>query len=253
MENKDVLKTSNLLSEGYGMIPKKVMKDKDLSIEAKAIFSFLCSYTGKGDTAFPSVQLITDRLGISRQRYNKHREALEAKGYITVTQERTDGGNFKRNIYQINFFSPTLQNPTSGEPTTEKPMSDVPTTENLTNNNNTSINNTINNNKRDKNNTKEHARFEDFYNLYNKKKARPKASRAFIKAISNHDWETIESGTIAYLKSIRAGDERYQCHPATFLNEERFLDDHEYVKGNLYETDSKQTASNNDSDFLEDL
>ncbi|OZT77144.1 helix-turn-helix domain-containing protein [Salinicoccus roseus] len=249
MDKKDMLKHGSVLSSGYGIIPKLVMKDKELTIEAKAIYAFLCSYTGKGDTAFPGIGIITSHLDISEHRFYRHRKQLIEKGYITLTKERYEGGAFKRNIYTINTSIPHEQNPHVDNLHVDNPHVDKPHVENVGTINNSSINNSINNNS-NKNNNKEHARFEDFYNLYNKKKARPKAAKAFNKAISNHDWETIESGTIAYLKSIRSGDERFQAYPATFLNEERFLDDHEYVKGNLYETDGKPAE---DDDFLNGL
>lgn len=251
MANNDQVQMGNVLSEGYGIIAKKVMKDKDLSIEAKAIYAFLCSYTGKGDTAFPGVSLITGTLGISRQRYNKHREALEAKGYISVIRERKKNGTLGRNTYKINSSIPTLQKPTMDKPTLDSPALDEPTMDNLTNNNNISNNNSINNNKRDKNNSKEHARFSDFYDLYNKKKARPQAVRAFNKAIQNHSYEAIEKGTISYLKSIKSADKKYQKHPATFLNNECFLDEYDYIKGNLYESSGESAPG--DDDFLNGL
>lgn len=242
MENDKNFKTINILSKGYGIIPKKVMLDKELSIEAKAIYSFFCSFTGNGDTAFPSVSLITSSLGISRQRYNKHRGILEQKGYIKVTQQRLGKGSFKNNIYQLFNEVPSLQNPTTGKPTT-----DSPTTENITNNINSLKSNSINNNKE----IKDNALFESWWDLYNKKKARPKALSAFNSALKKHDYETIEKGTINYLKSIE--DKQYQSYPAKFLNQEQYMDEHSYKDNNVYEN---TTATGNTSvghDYLDGL
>lgn len=229
MSEKDALKISSVLSEGYGIIPKKVMKDKDLSIEAKSIYAFLCSYSGKGDTAFPGVSLITGTLGISRQRYNKHREILEKKGYITVIRERTKDGKLGRNVYKINMAQPTLQ-----KPTLDSPSLDEPTLDNLTNNNNIPNNNSINNNKETL------ALFESWYDLYNKKKSRPKAETAFNKVIKKHDYQTIEKGTIDYLKSI--DDKQFQSYPAKFLNQEQYMDDHEYNSNNIFENKNQSPS-----------
>ena len=41
-------------SKGYGTIPKAAMIDKNLNIYAKALYAYFCSYTGGGDTCFPS-------------------------------------------------------------------------------------------------------------------------------------------------------------------------------------------------------
>ena len=96
----DQLRHEGILSKGYGIIPKLVMKDKDLTIESKAIYSYLCSYAGNGDTAFPSVSLMCSDLGISETRYLKHRKTLLDKGYITVKRERKDR-KWSNNVYTI--------------------------------------------------------------------------------------------------------------------------------------------------------
>lgn len=137
---EDKIKLQGIMSEGYGVIPKKVMKDKTLTIEAKALYAFMASYSGAGTTSFPGVDLITDMLGISRQRFNRHRKALEDKGYITVSRKKMSNGKFGSNIYTLEPV-PWLQ-----KPTMDKPTMDKPTMENVTTNNNTFNNNTINNN-----------------------------------------------------------------------------------------------------------
>ena len=140
MEKQDKLNLKGIMSEGYGVIPKKVMKDKDLTIEAKAIYAFMASFSGNGNTSYPSVEYITDFLDISRHRFNRHRKLLEEKGYISVSQERKKGSKFNHNVYTLEFI-PKVQFTTSENPTAEKR-----TSENDTTNNNTFNNNTINNN-----------------------------------------------------------------------------------------------------------
>src|SRR5690625_6255981 len=78
------------MTQGYGTIHKKVMKDKDLSIEAKAIYAYLQSYAGAGDTAYPSVSLMSKDLNISERRFYNHRKTLIDKGYILIKQTRND-------------------------------------------------------------------------------------------------------------------------------------------------------------------
>ena len=138
--SEDKIKLQGIMSEGYGVIPKKVMKDKDLTIEAKAIYAFMASFSGNGNTSYPSVEYITDFLDISRHRFNRHRKLLEEKGYISVSQERKKGSKFNHNVYTLEFI-PKVQFTTSENPTAEKR-----TSENDTTNNNTINNNTINNN-----------------------------------------------------------------------------------------------------------
>ncbi|WRN75135.1 hypothetical protein UM590_04250 [Staphylococcus aureus] len=60
--SKDKIKNS---ITGYGLVFKRVMKDTTISIEAKALYSYLSSYAGVDETAFPSVDLI--KHGISHR------------------------------------------------------------------------------------------------------------------------------------------------------------------------------------------
>lgn len=86
---------------GYGTIYKQVMKEPNLSIEAKAIYCYLSSYAGGKDIAFPSIGLICHELNISEKRFYKHRKELLDKNIISKTRERTNNG-FSKTIYTIN-------------------------------------------------------------------------------------------------------------------------------------------------------
>lgn len=96
----DKLVLEGVFSKGYGTVPKMVMKDEDLTIEAKGIYAYLCSYAGAGETAFPSVSLMCKDLGISDNRLYKHRKLLVDKGYLRIERERLENG-FSKNIYTI--------------------------------------------------------------------------------------------------------------------------------------------------------
>lgn len=98
--DSSLLKQEDLLSKGYGMIPKLLMKDDRLNVEAKAIYAYLCSYCGAGDTAFPSVELICHDLEISERRYQKYLKQLKNTGYVKVNRERKANG-FSNNIYTL--------------------------------------------------------------------------------------------------------------------------------------------------------
>jgi DNA-binding transcriptional regulator YhcF (GntR family) len=99
-ETKDILRTQGVKAKGYGIIPKLVMQDKRLSIEAKSIYSYFCSYAGAGDTAFPSVRKICFDFGVSEDRFRKHLKILIEYGYITVEQKKLKG-RYASNIYTL--------------------------------------------------------------------------------------------------------------------------------------------------------
>lgn len=129
---------------GYGLVFKRVMKDTNISIEAKALYSYLSAYAGANETAFPGVSLICHELNISDKRFQKYRKQLEDNGYLSIERERTSNG-FSKNIYTIEH------NPVSGHfvpvqnlPERNLPGQNVGTTINsstinsIKNNNNTS-------------------------------------------------------------------------------------------------------------------
>lgn len=92
--------TSELYKDGYGIIAKKAMRDKNLSIEAKAIYSYICSFAGAGATSFPGVALMLKELGISEKRFYNHRKQLIDTGYLTIVKQRKNN-RADKNLYTI--------------------------------------------------------------------------------------------------------------------------------------------------------
>lgn len=135
----DEIRVSGVLSKGYGLSPKLVMTDKDLSIEAKAIYSYLSSFCGDGTTAFPSVDLIRHHLNISKNRFYKYRNELVERGYIKVTR-RHDGNKAMSNLYTLCLQIEDIQNE-------DIQIEDI---QNEDTNNNSINNNSINNNREKK-------------------------------------------------------------------------------------------------------
>lgn len=78
-------------ASGYGMIPKAVILDERLAIEAKGIYAYYASFTGSGKECTPSVNTICYHTGISDKRYIRYRNELEALGYISVARLHKDG------------------------------------------------------------------------------------------------------------------------------------------------------------------
>lgn len=100
MEN---LKIDNVIHDtGFGILSRKVMRNKQLSIEAKAIYSYLISFAGNSYKAFPSVELIIEELDISRSRFYKYMNQLKEYGFVKVVQEKEkENYKFKRNVYYL--------------------------------------------------------------------------------------------------------------------------------------------------------
>ena len=96
----DKIRGFSINRNGYGTIPKSVMQDQDLSISAKALYSYFCSYTGSGDTCFPTRNKICFDLGIANNSLTKYLKELTTNGYLMVEQVK-ENGRFSHNVYTL--------------------------------------------------------------------------------------------------------------------------------------------------------
>lgn len=100
----DSLCHNGINSRGFGIIPKLVMTDTTLSAESKAIYAYIVSFAGAGETAYPGQKKIMSDLGISVNTYYKHYDPLISHGYLRVSQEIKGMGRgkcFGNNVYTI--------------------------------------------------------------------------------------------------------------------------------------------------------
>lgn len=98
----DQLKVEGVNFKGFGILPKYVMLDPDLSIEAKTIYAYFCSFAGNGSATFPGRDKILSDLPMSKDAYYKHFRQLTDQGYITVEQQGgKSGAIYGKNIYTL--------------------------------------------------------------------------------------------------------------------------------------------------------
>ena len=87
---------------GYGTVTKEAMQDRNLSIEAKGIFAYLCSFAGGKDEAYPSVSKMCFDLCIEERRLRKHMKLLIEHEYIEIDKYRyKKTQQFANNHYNI--------------------------------------------------------------------------------------------------------------------------------------------------------
>ena len=153
----------------YGVIYKDIMRTKKLTGVSKLIYSYLISFSGGQDKVFPGIELMADELGFSKKTIIKHRKQLEDIGLLTVEKVITKNGH--KNIYHLKDI-------------------DFWNDKNNSIKNNNSKNNSATNVASELENqlTRE---FEDWYNLYNKKKDRKAAFTKFKTARKRHSYEEI--------------------------------------------------------------
>ena len=94
-------KMIDIFARGYGTVPRMVMVDRELTIEAKAIYGYFAACIGAGDTHFPTVESICKDLNMGMERFQKHKKLLLAKGYLTIQKDTSAIGKFSTNIYVL--------------------------------------------------------------------------------------------------------------------------------------------------------
>ena len=86
---------NNEFAEIYGIAPRTIMRDSNLTIEAKVIFCYFRMLAGASGKAWPKRETILNDLAVGKNRYYKHANTLIKQGLITVEQENG------KNIYHV--------------------------------------------------------------------------------------------------------------------------------------------------------
>lgn len=229
MDERNEIKLTGVMSQGYGIIPKAVMRDPSLSAESKAIYCYLRSFAGAGNTAFPSRELICHEMNISKNRFNKYKNELIQKGFLMITRKRTENG-FSRNIYEFNetvcpqFVD--LQNEDIRFVDLQSlDLQNEDTNSNSLNSN--SLNNKSNELKPVKDDLKE--RFELLWKPYPNKKGKDGAFKAYKRAIKDGVTdEAILSGIERYKQeiAIKQTEPQFIQYGSTWFNGKRWEDDY---------------------------
>lgn len=142
---KQVEKIEVVHDTGYGLVPRSIMRNPELSFQAKAIYSYLASFAGNTGKAFPSTDLMSRELNMARNTLFKYLKELKVKEVITVERERTEEGTFDKNIYYLH--NEVKKTPSTNLPYTVKPDTVKPDTVNEYTNSNNSNSNKLNSNK----------------------------------------------------------------------------------------------------------
>lgn len=93
-----------ILEKGFGLMPKLVATDTNLTIEAKAIYGYIASFAGNGEGAFPKVKTMLYHLQISEKRYYKHIQLLIDNGYIEIQKRRRYDKDLKKWVADSNLY-----------------------------------------------------------------------------------------------------------------------------------------------------
>lgn len=98
--NFNQLDLTSILAQGFGTIPQSVMRDKRISPDAKLLYSYLSSFTGRGSCAYPSTPTILEELSWGKDKFYRARKELEDIGLVQVSIKAHKGGG-RVSVYQL--------------------------------------------------------------------------------------------------------------------------------------------------------
>lgn len=96
---QDRVREQGVNCAGFGVLPKYVMFNPDLTIESKTVFALLKSYANSDNKAYPSISLMLAQLDIGIDRFTNHIGLLLQHGYVTKEQHRAKHQKYGNNVY----------------------------------------------------------------------------------------------------------------------------------------------------------
>lgn len=87
--------------DGFGIVMRSVMRDRSLSVKAKALYAYLCSFAGNKGSCYPARSLIEGELGISSTTASSLLNELVESGTVKKVQDRSKVGKFGNNVYVV--------------------------------------------------------------------------------------------------------------------------------------------------------
>jgi DNA-binding transcriptional regulator YhcF (GntR family) len=225
-------------AERFYKLPEDLMKRRDLTLTAKVIFAVLLRRQGDNGEAWPGYERLADDAGISKMSAIRATQELEKNGLIEVTIR--GGGMKKTNHYKL---PETVTNCDSLEPKTVT-KSDSKQSQNVTEKGNKLLLETVTNCDRNRDIQERQSReslknkhdnsFERFWSAYPRKIAKTAAMKAWKKIKPSPELIT----TILTAVNIQRESDQWTKdsgmfipYPATWLNQERWLDEVQITKG----------------------
>lgn len=239
MNGLSIIRNRLAFENNFTQIPNSWARDSRIGFRAKGILILLMSHSDGWMTSLEEIAKQSSD-GISAIRTAV--EQLEEHGYLVRTKGRDNSGRWTNAEWRLNDpFEPSLENPS-----TVKPQVDKPQVENQT----LKKNNIKENQIEEKQNLLEVAQvaFEKFWETYPRKEGKGAAKAAYIKAVHKFGGNihaTIIDATRRYANNPNLPEKKFIPHPATWLNQERWLDE------DLPQGDIKKTATDVARDIIE--
>ena len=112
---------------GWGRVYQDVTRNKNLSAAAKGVYAYFAAPCGVSDKCFPSVDTIISEMGMGKDTFYRHINALVAAGVVEKRQAIGEDGKFGRTLYRLTHEITISEK--SGFPCTENRDTEKPDTE----------------------------------------------------------------------------------------------------------------------------
>ena len=99
-QNMRINSADPIALHGFTQLPNFILRNPELSANAKTVYSLLLSYAWHNNLCFPGQDTLAKALGMSIGSVNAFIKELERCGLIEITRR----GQGKTNLYTINFI-----------------------------------------------------------------------------------------------------------------------------------------------------
>lgn len=215
----------NQWTSNFFQVPNEIYDRAELNVYELSILQYLFRLSNN-HKAFPSLSKISETVKCSKPTVTKSIASLMEKGYLAKESRKRDNGSAASNVY-------FLLNPSKGDlqgVVNEVYHPSKGDLQGVVNEVYTPINtNTINTNIQNNNMgvpADYSQEFEEFWEVYPRKKEKKRAYTAFKRAKKKHGVQTIMQGTKAYAdeSEFKKTEEQFIKHATTFLNNESYLE-----------------------------
>ena len=216
----------------FEMVPHWLLEQVEVSAHALRLWLVLRKHGDETRTSFPGRKRLGEKLGVSKSTVSRAKDELSAVGAMCYRQRPSHDGDWASNEYHLHwvpvhnctYFTDGLGSPqvdhgsplvdggspqaAYGSPQVSNEIRlkerDLPKETNLTNT--------------------DDASFDAFWNSYPRKQGKGAARKAWIKALTKSDPDTITAAALSYRNDPNRED-AFTAHASTWLNDERWDDE----------------------------
>lgn len=121
-EREGIQRVDSRKKGGFGVVYQDVTRNKNISAAAKGLYAYLSAFCGVDDECYPSVETIVKEMGMGKDTFYRHINALVAAGVVEKRQTTNTYGQFGRTVYRL-----THEVVISGFPIPQNEDTDKPT------------------------------------------------------------------------------------------------------------------------------